>query len=228
MFGRFCILVVITTIFVFAIQAQDKGVESSPQPTLVSAPQPVYPKEAKDAGIGGRVTVRVVVDAQGAIVSVDSPTGPAALCNGRADDPRVVALRNSVVEAIKQAKFDPAMKDGQPVKSVSYVSSTFDPFGENEGAKKIVKMGILAGHAVRLPKPVYPGAARASRASGAVSVRIVIDEAGRVFTAEAVSGHPLLRSSAVSAACEAEYSPTLREGKQVRVTGIITYNFMPR
>lgn len=227
MINRLCIFLIITGIFVFAANAQDKEAESVPQPTLVSAPQPVYPKEAKDAGIGGRVTVRVVVDATGAIVSVDSATGPARLCGLSENDPRVVALRESVVEAIKQAKFDPAIKDGQPVKSIAFVGSTFDPF-EGSGDKRIVKSGVLTGRALRLPKPEYPGAARASRASGAVPVRVVVDETGNVFTAEAISGHPLLRASAVNSACGAKFAPTVIDGKTVRITGIITYNFMPR
>ena len=83
-------------------------------------------------------------------------------------------------------------------------------------------MGVLAGTALRLPKPEYPRAARASRAGGPVTVRVVVDESGNVFTAEAISGHPLLRASAVTAACDAKYSPTVFEGKPVRITGIIT------
>ena len=223
---RVCMLLVIAGVFV-AADAQD-SYDTTPQPTLVRAPKPVYPKEAKDAGIGGKITVRVVVDATGAITAVDSPTGPAQLCNGRTDDPRLVALRNSLVEAIKSAEFDPAMKDGQPVKSVTYVSATFDPVDESTGEKKIVKVGVLAGTALRLPKAEYPGAARASRASGAVYVQVVVDESGNVFTAEAISGHPLLRSSAVAAACEAKYSPTIRGGKPVRIMATIVYNFLPR
>jgi TonB family protein len=223
----FCILLAITAIFISAVEAQKQ--DGTPQPTLISAPQPVYPKEAKDALIGGRVVVRVVVDESGAIVSVGEATGPAQLCGSGADDPRLKALREAVVEAIKQAKFSAAMKDGKPVKSAAFVSSTFDPFdgtGASAG-KRMINSGVVNGKAVSLPKPEYPLAARAERASGAVSIKVVVDENGGVFTAEPVSGHPLLRSAAVRAACRAKFTPTFLDGKVMRVAGIITYNFVP-
>jgi TonB family protein len=87
--------------------------------------------------------------------------------------------------------------------------------------------GVLNGKATKLVKPVYPAAAKAVRASGAVNVQVTIDEKGSVVAASAVSGHPLLRASAVQAARESTFSPTLLSGKPVKVTGVIVYNFTP-
>ena len=92
---------------------------------------------------------------------------------------------------------------------------------------KTVSGGVLNGRAISLPKPPYPPAARAVRASGAVSVQVLIDESGRVVSANAASGHPLLRQAAESAARGARFSPTLLSGQPVKVSGIITYNFVP-
>ena len=86
--------------------------------------------------------------------------------------------------------------------------------------------GILNGRAKLLPKPPYPRAAGAVRASGAVSIQVLIDEEGKVFSAVPVAGHPLLRSAARLAACQAEFSPTKLSGNPVKVSGIITYNFV--
>jgi hypothetical protein len=86
--------------------------------------------------------------------------------------------------------------------------------------------GVLNGKARSLPKPPYPPAARAVRASGAVTIKVLIGEDGSMFSAEAVSGHPLLRSASRLAACGASFSPTLLDGKPVKVEGIITYNFV--
>lgn len=90
---------------------------------------------------------------------------------------------------------------------------------------KTISGGVLNGKATSLPKPAYPPAAKAIRASGAVSVQVLIDESGRVVSASAVSGHPLLRAAAVSAAQGARFSPTLLSGQPVKVSGVITYNF---
>ena len=92
---------------------------------------------------------------------------------------------------------------------------------------KTVSGGVLNGKATSLPKPAYPPAARAVRASGSVSVQVLISESGSVISASAVSGHPLLRSAAVGAARGARFSPTLLSGQPVKVSGVITYNFVP-
>lgn len=92
---------------------------------------------------------------------------------------------------------------------------------------KQISGGVLNGKATSLPKPPYPPAARAVRASGAVSVQVLIDERGNVVSASAVSGHPLLRQAAVSAARSAKFSPTQLSGQPVKVSGVITYNFVP-
>lgn len=92
---------------------------------------------------------------------------------------------------------------------------------------KTISGGVLNGKATSLPKPPYPPAARAVRASGAVSVQVLISETGSVVSANAVSGHPLLRPAAVAAARGARFSPTLLSGQPVKVSGVITYNFVP-
>jgi protein TonB len=92
---------------------------------------------------------------------------------------------------------------------------------------KTISGGVLNGKAISLPKPTYPAAARAVRASGAVQVQVLIDETGKVVSASAAGGHPLLQAAAVAAARGARFSPTLLSGQPVKVSGIITYNFVP-
>ena len=86
--------------------------------------------------------------------------------------------------------------------------------------------GVLNGKATYLPKPAYPPIAKAAHASGTVNVQVIIDENGNVISASAISGHPLLKPSAVAAARQAKFSPTKLSGQPVKVTGIIVYNFV--
>jgi protein TonB len=86
--------------------------------------------------------------------------------------------------------------------------------------------GVLNGKAISLPKPSYPPIARQAHASGTVVVQVTIDENGSVISAHAVSGHPLLQAVAVQAARGARFSPTKLSGQPVKVTGVITYNFV--
>jgi TonB family protein len=84
----------------------------------------------------------------------------------------------------------------------------------------------MNGKATSLPKPAYPAAARAVKASGTVSIQVIVDESGNIVSTSAVSGHPLLRAAAEQAAKGAKFSPTMMSGQPVKVTGVITYNFV--
>jgi periplasmic protein TonB len=90
---------------------------------------------------------------------------------------------------------------------------------------KRISGGVVNGKATSLPTPAYPAAARAANIKGSVNVAIVISKTGSVMSASAVSGHPLLRSAAVSAARRARFAPTLLSGQPVEVSGVIVYNF---
>ena len=93
-------------------------------------------------------------------------------------------------------------------------------------APPIVSLGVVNGKAVSLPIPPYPSIAKPIKASGTVMVQILIDESGKVISAQAVSGHPLLRPTAVKAAYQARFSPTTLSKQPVKVSGFITYNFI--
>ncbi len=107
------------------------------------------------------------------------------------------------------------------------IAAKTDPSLSPNSNSKTVSGGVLNGKATNLVQPLYPAAARAVRASGAVNVQVTIDESGNIISASAVSGHQLLRASAVTAARESKFSPTLLGGKPVKVTGVIVYNFVP-
>ncbi|HWO02467.1 MAG TPA: TonB family protein [Blastocatellia bacterium] len=86
---------------------------------------------------------------------------------------------------------------------------------------------VLAGSAVRRVEPVYPPLAKAARVSGAVVVEIVVDEQGSVISARAMSGDPLLKDAATSAARAWKFNPTILGGVPVKVIGGLTFNFDP-
>jgi protein TonB len=85
---------------------------------------------------------------------------------------------------------------------------------------------VLNSQAIELPKPAYPPMARTIRLQGVVAVQVLIDENGKVISAKAVSGHPILVPEAVRAALRARFSPTTIGDKAVKVSGVITYNFV--
>ena len=96
---------------------------------------------------------------------------------------------------------------------------------ENCDDKEIVQ-GVEPGRALELRKPEYPAIARAAHASGTVQVQVLIDVDGTVIAAASISGHPLLQAASVEAARNTRFSVTKVNGEPVKVTGMLTYNFI--
>ena len=90
----------------------------------------------------------------------------------------------------------------------------------------VVSLGVINGRAIDKPVPVYSTIAKAARAAGTVTVQILVDENGRVISAQATNGHPLLLKACVDAAYRARFTPTLLSNHPVKVSGFITYNFV--
>lgn len=91
---------------------------------------------------------------------------------------------------------------------------------------KSTSAGVINKKAISLPAPPFPPAARAVRATGVVNVEVTVDETGKVISAKAVSGHPLLRKASEDAAMKAEFEPFKIKGKPVRTNGILVYNYV--
>lgn len=94
-----------------------------------------------------------------------------------------------------------------------------------KGVAKPIEGGVLNSKAVSLPKPVFPEEAKRIRASGKVTVRVVVDETGKVISAKAVDGPSPLREAAEAAARQAKFAPTIQDGVTVKVTGTLVYEF---
>ncbi|HEX7295130.1 MAG TPA: TonB family protein [Pyrinomonadaceae bacterium] len=91
---------------------------------------------------------------------------------------------------------------------------------------RIVKVSrVLNSEAELLPKPKYPQLAIQIHLQGVVNVQVLIDETGKVVSAKAVNGHPILIPEAVRAAMQAKFSPTILGDQPVKVSGVISYNF---
>ncbi|MCU1268462.1 MAG: hypothetical protein JWM21_4780 [Acidobacteria bacterium] len=87
-----------------------------------------------------------------------------------------------------------------------------------------VESGVLNSKAIELPDPKL--AEGATKVGGKVRVRVIVDETGKVISAEIEDGRIELRRAAVEAARKARFAPTLIDGQPVKVTGIITYLFV--
>ena len=117
--------------------------------------------------------------------------------------------------------------EGEPRANVILTEQPPPPTPPEPPAKKIIiSKKVMNSEALSLPKPVYPALAIQIRQQGTVNVQVLIDETGRVISAQPLAGPPLLLAEAKKAALRARFSPTTIGDQPVKVSGVITYNFV--
>jgi len=80
--------------------------------TAISLPSPGYPETARRLRMSGIVSVEVIVDETGKVISAVATSGPAA-------------LREVAVQAALRARFSPTKLSGQPVKVAGLINYKF-------------------------------------------------------------------------------------------------------
>jgi len=201
----------------------------APVPVPQQQKQPEQKQEAKPQKVEQNVDVRKEL-----VASVDESRLPPKEISAKASD--VPPVRRGVTTVVGNSDSNAAAPmpagpgNGNVVTAPAKVQIADEP-PPPEAPKPTpprapISGGVLNGKAISLPNPQYPQIARAAHASGTVTVQVLIDENGNVVSAHAVSGHPLLQAVAVQAARGARFSPTKLSGQPVKVTGVITYNFV--
>lgn len=200
-------------------------------PTIVSGNQYIMTEADKALGISGDVKVAVDLSADGHVKRAVVYVGPGWPCSTNIDS-KVNTLMRSIEKWASDLVFKPEMKDGKAVETrlgltVKLTETIFDNAVITAGVTKPISGGVVNGKATILPKPAYPSAARAERAEGEVNVQVIIDETGKVIWSQAISGHPLLMFSSRDAACSSKFTTTKLAGQPVKVSGVITYRYVP-
>jgi protein TonB len=80
--------------------------------TALSLPTPLYPETARRLRVSGVVSVEVVVDEKGQVISAVATSGPPA-------------LRDVAEQAALRARFSPTKLSGQPVKVSGLINYKF-------------------------------------------------------------------------------------------------------
>lgn len=119
----------------------------------------------------------------------------------------------------KEAQADASMKS-----DLEWLKGHKRPFPFNESLKTI-DGGILNDKAIKLPQPDVSLQAKAVCAEGEVKIKIVVNEIGTTTPAKIISGHPLLRESALQAAWQAEFPPQKINPEKGVVSGVLIFKF---
>lgn len=233
-------LLFIASCFLFLADSSLSQPVPDAEAKLIQIPAVAFSDRAEAAGIEGRIFVLAEIDSDGKVTKADVLAGPLWPCGS---NPRkeLSAVHEAVRNSVLNARFSPAVRNGMAVESRLEISV---PVGRAyieelkriealkkavpvvDRAKQVTALGVMNGHAIRLPAPAYPESARSSRVSGTVTVEVKVDETGKVAKAGAISGHRVLQSASRNAACRARFTPTSVHGKPMVVGGMVTYNFV--
>ncbi len=192
-------------------------------PKLIKQVAPVYPEEARKAGIEGVVILEAKADEQGHVID-------ARILRS------VAPLDAAAIEAVKQWKYEPLVLDGRPRKVVFTVTVRFGlKDKDQELAKAVEKFALGAVKAegdVKPPRlikevaPVYPENARQAGVEGVVILSVRADETGNVVDAMVLRSIPLLDQAAIDAVRQWVYEPMIMAGKAVPIVFTVTVRFV--
>lgn len=190
-------------------------------PRLVKEVVPIYPEEARKAGVEGIIILEAKADEQGNVV-----------------DARVLrsvpALDQAALDAIRQWKYEPMIIGGKPRKVVFTVTVRF-ALKEGDRTKLLEKFAqgaVKAEGALQPPAlikevaPVYPEAARTAKVEGVVILSVKADETGKIVDVMVLRSIPLLDQAAIDAVKQWVYEPTVVQGKAVAVVFTVTVRFV--
>ncbi len=173
----------------------------------------IYPLEARQQGIQGAVLLKVLVSETGDVDSVEVVSG----------DP---ALTQAALDAVKQWKFKPFIKNGKPVKASAKIPVNFalPPPG---GVVVPIQMGrVSQGMLVHRVEPEYPAIAKMNHIQGSVVLQALISKEGRVTNLTPISGPSVLFPASIAAVQQWRYKPYIFNGEPVEVKTTITVNFL--
>ncbi len=205
-------------------------------PKLSGSAKFTIPQSAIDAEIDGKVQIAILVEENGKPKRAVMSLGPMWPCS-TTPIKALEELGEALIEMGMGLSFSPAIKKGKPASAVVTITldlknprltppPKIDPV-TGKPLANLITGGVINGKAIEMARPVYPAEAKANRDGGAVTVQILVGEDGSILRAGATSGAGTLQYAARDAACRSKFKPTLLAGHPVKVSGFITYNFVP-
>jgi TonB family protein len=197
--------------------------------------QPIYPMNAVERRIGGKVRVEALVGADGNVTAVAPVSG---------DRDLLAATR----DALTDWTFRPCKVDGKALEvtlpleiefhvgqwnvTYSITEPRFDA-GEQVQAdpdapkpqRVRVSSGVTAGNLRYQVRPRYPNSAKRRYLQGTVILHAIIGRDGGLKGLEVISGPPELAEPTLDAVRQWRYKPYLLLGQPVEVDTTITVNY---
>jgi TonB family protein len=194
-------------------------------PKLIKKVEPVYPDDARKAGIEGTVTLEATTDNRGRVRTVK-------VLNS------IPELDQAAIDAVKQWVYEPMIIDGEPYGVVFTTTCRFSlkdgKLGRSyEGGVTGTdqKPAVPAVGSIKPPKlikkvePLYPAIAKESHVEGVVILEATTDIYGRIVNTRILRSIPLLDQAAVDAVKQWIYEPMIIDGEPRGIIFTVTCTF---
>jgi len=173
-----------------------------------------YPKEAKEAGIKGTVTLVASIGTDGLVKQILVTSG----------DP---LLTQAAEEAVRQWRYKPTMLNGQPVETQTQVRINF--VGEGGSSPQARREPPPAANAFQPAVLLYrKQPEKPESVAGTVRGRATVGKDGRLMDIRIDEGDPALTAAAVDAFKQWMYRPATRNGEPVESEAQISLTFTAR
>lgn len=188
---------------------------------LGSSPAVEFPPELAAYEITDSVAVEVIVSPDGKVKKAKAVTGKSE------------ALKEAAEKKVKKWEFEPYLVNGSPVPVRTEITfnfnNTLDHYHDPSGDLPVhLDQKTAQALVVKRVNPEYPDIARIAHITGAVELRVIIGEDGRVHALHIITGHPLLAPAAYNAVRQWEFKPYVENGKTVPIDTNVTVTFSVR
>jgi TonB family protein len=178
--------------------ATTKGADATPR--LLAVTPVITPSRPMRGSNSAVVRMRLSLDAAGAITQ--------AVPENEVNARPLAAIQ----DALKNWRFAPARRNGQPVAADTLVSVLC------QSAPRPAQAKIVPANPIRQQKPVYPFAMRRFGITGQVMIDFTVDKTGKVQNPVIFqSDNPAFEEPALKALREWKFEPATQEGKPVEV-----------
>jgi TonB family protein len=187
-------------------------------PVIVTDVKPSYTPDAMRRGVSGLVKLECIVETDGTVSGV------------RVVQPLDVDLDVTAAEALKQWRFKPGTREGNPVRVQIEVEMTFTTGNPSPRLDSVNVFkpgpGVTTPKVLKEVKPEYTPLAKTAGIQGTVTIDCVVLPDGRVgATRVTQSLGPDLDREALNALRQWRFSPGERQGKPVPVQISVTISF---
>jgi len=171
---------------------------------------PVYPADAKAAGIQGTVVLKAIIGKDGTVENLTVVSGPKE-------------LQKSALEAVSQWQYKPFLLNGQPIEVQTTINVNYTFGASDSGANPGPQSSVTPTEPVSsMPQviykvqPEYTEMARQAKVHGVVLLNLVVDKQGHPENVHVVKGlEPSLNQNAIAAVERYRFRPAFENGESV-------------